>query len=282
MKNFANQQQKAKLFFDLHHSGELLILPNIWEPLGALLLQEIGYKAIATASASMAFTQGHLDGEKMTFDDFLSQVTKIANAVSIPVSVDFESGYSDSNEQLSQHINTLIDAGVIGINIEDSDKKTHRLLDYKTQAAKIKTIRETAQERDIHFFINARTDTYIYRKESSAEDILAETIERGLSYKEAGADCLYPIVMKKLQDIQTTVEAVKLPVNILTLQGIPSFNTLQKIGVARVSLGPALLKYAIKSMKELAEQLQHKEGLEAITENPITSDFLEALIKNAK
>lgn len=260
----------------------MLILPNIWEPLGALLLQEIGYPAVATASAAMAYTNGYLDGEHITFAEFLSQVKQITDAVSIPVSVDFESGFADTDEQLTKNIEDLIDAGVIGINIEDSDKKNHSLLDLETQVSRIKTIRKTAQSKGVHLFINARTDVYIYKKELSPEQRLAETIQRGSAYKEAGADCFYPIVMKEEFDIQATINALKMPVNILTLLGIPDLQTLEQIGVARVSLGPSLLKYAIKSMKHLAEKLQHKNGLDEITQNPITSDYLEGLIKQSK
>ncbi|MCO6495148.1 MAG: isocitrate lyase/phosphoenolpyruvate mutase family protein [Bacteroidetes bacterium] len=270
--------QKAKSFFDLHHSDSMLILPNIWEPVGALLLQEIGYKAVATASAAMAFTNGVLDGEKITLDELIPQIAKIAKSVEIPVSVDFESGFAENNEQLAKNIEALIDIGVVGINIEDSDKKNHSLISAEKQISKIKTIKEVAQKREIPFFINARTDIYIYKKEKSPESKLKESIERGLAYKEAGADCFYPIVMKNLEDIQATVESLKMPVNILTLPGIPDLQTLEDIGVARVSLGPSLLKYAVKAMKSLAEQLQNKKGLEEITQNPITSDYLEALL----
>lgn len=270
--------QKAKSFFDLHHSDSMLILPNIWEPVGALLLQEIGYKAVATASAAMAFTNGVLDGEKITLDELIPQIAKIAKSVEIQVSVDFESGFAENNEQLAKNIEALIDIGVVGINIEDSDKKNHSLISAEKQISKIKTIKEVAQKREIPFFINARTDIYIYKKEKSPESKLKESIERGLAYKEAGADCFYPIVMKNLEDIQATVESLKMPVNILTLPGIPDLQTLEDIGVARVSLGPSLLKYAVKAMKSLAEQLQNKKGLEEITQNPITSDYLEALL----
>lgn len=135
----------------------------------------------------------------------------------------------------------------------------------------------------ISLFINARTDVYIHGNEFEiAEAKLEETIKRGLAYKNAGADCFYPIVMRREQDIKKTVEQLQMPVNILTIPGIPDLNILNQIGVARVSLGPSFLKIAIKAMKELAIKLSKFEGLSEITENEITSDYLKNLVAQKK
>lgn len=274
-------KQRAEQFRQLHHSRKLLILPNIWELLGALLLQELGYEAVATASASMSFANVVHDGENIPLPELLEQLQKITSAVNIPVSVDFEKGYADSNTQLAENINALIDVGVIGINIEDTDKITHQLLPIEVQSEKIKLIRATAAARDIPFFINARTDVYIHTEGLSEDEKLQETIKRGKAYKQAGADCLYPIVMRNYEHIKTAVEQLQMPINILSLSGIPDLKTLNEIGVARLSLGPSFLKIALQAMKNLAVQLQNYEGLESIIQNTITSDYLNKLIEKA-
>src|SRR5215212_5032334 len=123
--NTLSQQQKAKQFYDLHHSGKLLILPNIWDCLGAMLLEDLSYPAIATASASIAFTNGYDDGENIPFDVLLTLLKKIVSSVNVPVTADLESGYAENDIRLQENIKKLIDTGVVGINIEDVDKRTN-------------------------------------------------------------------------------------------------------------------------------------------------------------
>ena len=114
------------------------------------------------------------------------------------------------------------------------------------------------------------------------ENKLEATIKRGLAYKDAGADCFYPITMNKIDEIKQVVDAVQMPVNIIPVPGIPALNELQDIGVARVSLGPSFLKTAIQAMKKLAVKLQQNEGIDDIIENEITSAYLHELVKKAK
>ena len=273
------QQEKAKQLYDLHHANGLLILPNIWDVLGALLLEDIGYPAIATASASIAYSNGYNDGENISFTDALNIIKRIANSVNVPVTADIESGYAENEMQLEKNIRALIEAGIVGINIEDTDKKTKTLLPAEIQAEKIKLIKKIAAEMNVSLFINARTDTFIHEKNfDSPQQRLEETIQRGLAYKAAGADCFYPILFNKEDEIAVIVEAVKMPVNILMAPGIPELNVLETIGVARVSLGPGFLRYAIKTMKELAIRLQHYEGVNEVTNNNITSEYFKKLV----
>lgn len=278
MKVDSNHIKKTESFFNLHHSGNILVLPNIWEPLGALLLEHLGYKAAATASASMSYTNAVADGENIPLNILLQQIKSITSAVSIPVSVDFVKGYADSNMRLEENIKYLIEVGTVGINIEDTDRYTNELLPIEFQCEKIKHIKLAAKKLGTPFFVNARTDVYIHGENFTSDEKLAETIKRGKAYKNAGADCFYPIVMREEQHIKSIVEELKMPVNILALSGIPTLKRLNEIGVARVSLGPGFLKIAIKAMKNLAQQLQNLEGLNEIVENEITSDYLKELV----
>ena len=272
------QKEKAQLFHRLHHTGKMLVLPNIWDPLGAILLESLNYPAAATASAAIAFANGYNDGEKIPFNELLALLKKIANSVSIPVTADVESGYADDNVQLQENIKLLIYAGIIGINIEDSDKKANTLFPIEIQCERIRLIRKVSDAIGVPLFINARTDVYLRGDFSTAVLKFDEMIKRGLAYKEAGADCFFPIALRQKEDIQSAVTELNMPINILTIPGIPDLKTLSSMGVARVSLGPSLLKIAIKEMKKLALELKDYRGLSAITENEITSDYLKNLV----
>src|SRR6476646_4705045 len=116
MSERLSQQEKAKLFYTLHHSKDLLVLPNIWDCLGAMLLESLGYPAIATASFAVAVTNGYKDGENIPFGDLLAILKKIAAGVNVPVTADIESGFAQGEEQLKKNIRKLIETGVAGIN----------------------------------------------------------------------------------------------------------------------------------------------------------------------
>lgn len=272
------QQQLADRFHALHHSGKLLILPNIWDPLGALLLESLDYPAVATASAAVAFAQGLADGEHLPFEDLRMILRKITDRVSIPVTADIETGYARYEAQLRQNIARLLDAGIVGINLEDTDLSTGALLPIEEQCHKIRLVAEEARTRGIHLFINARTDVLVSTDSPAGEQQLAEILKRGRAYKAAGADCFYPVTLSEEAVIKTVVEELAMPVNILTVPGIPPLERLQELGVARVSLGPAFLKYAIKHLRELAVKLQSQEGLAEILENEVSSQYLKDLV----
>lgn len=279
MTNNYTQKEKAQQLHELHHSGKLLVLPNIWDSLGAILLESLAYPAIATASASIAFTNGYNDGEHIPFEDVLNTIGKIVDSVNLPVTADIESGYANNDTQLEENIKRLLEKGIVGINIEDTDNKANTLYSVNIQCNRIRLIKKVADEMDIPIFINARTDVFLHGKNfSTPESKIDEIQKRGLAYKEAGADCFFPIGLRQYEDIHQLVTQLKMPINILTIPGIPDLQTLDKIGVSRVSLGPSFLKIAINSMKNLALQLKDYNGLSAITENEITTDYLKNLV----
>lgn len=279
--NKSTQVEKAKQLHQLHHSGKLLILPNIWDVLGAKLLEDLGYAAIATASAAVAYSNGYNDGENIPFTEVLHILERIAGSVNVPVTADIESGFATNEIELEKNMHQLIETGIVGINIEDTDKRTKTLLPVDVQRQKIKLIRRISLETNVPLFINARTDTYVHESNfASQQEQLEETIKRGNAYKDAGAHCFYPILLHNGQHIKAIVEAIKMPVNILMMPGIPEFSALQQMGVARISLGPGFLKYAVKAMKELAVKLQNHEGLADVAGNTITSEYLKHLVLN--
>jgi len=273
------QQEKAKRFYDLHHSGKLLILPNVWDCLGANLLESLHYPAIATASASVAFTNGFDDGQRISFDAVLAILKKITSSVTVPVSADIESGFAYNDEQLKQNIKQLLATGIVGINIEDTDKESNSIVPIEVQCEKIKLIKKVSEEMGVSLFINARADVYLRGKDFDTPELkFEEALKRGGAYKAAGANGFYPIGMTRREDIKRMVDQLQMPVNILTIPGIPELSVLNDIRVARVSLGPSFLKIAIKALKNLAIKLQNFEGLSDITENEITSAYVKDLV----
>ena len=273
------QQKKANQFYDLHHSKDLLVLPNIWDPLGAKLLEDLGYPAVATASAAIAFSNGYDDGENIPFENVLAILKRIAGSVNIPVTADIESGFAKTDEELKERIHRLIETGVVGINFEDSDKRTNELLPVQAQCQRIQVIKKAALEMNASLFINARTDVYVRGKGfDKPGSKMEEAIRRGQAYKSAGADCFFPLGVQSENEIKTIVEQLQMPVNIILIQGVPGLDVLHNIGVQRISLGPGFLKFAIKAMNMLATKLQRHEGLSDITGNEITSDYLKSLI----
>ena len=270
--------KSGDLLNDLHHNGKLLVLPNIWDPLSASLLERLGYPAVATASASIAFSNGYPDGEKFPFPELLNVLQRIVRMVKIPVTADIETGYANNKRRLSENIKKLVATGIAGINIEDSSADGDSLLSINAQCEKISLIKKTALAMGTTLFINARTDIYLKAGHLPGEEKLAATAQRGNAYKDAGADGFYPIFLKTKEDIENIVKAVALPVNILLLPGIPDFVTLQKAGVARISLGPGFLNIAINAMKNTAARLLLYGGMDEVKQNPVTMDYLNSLI----
>jgi len=279
MSTNPTQKEKALKLYALHHTGKLLILPNIWDALGAILLESLQFSAVATASASIAFSNGYNDGEQLPFADVLARLKQIANSVEVPVTADIESAYATTDAQLRNNINQLLDTGIVGINIEDTNTDTKSIYSLEEQCKRINIIKEVAQDRDIPLFINARTDVLIHGQLfKSEEEKFDEVVKRGLAYKEAGAACFYPILMKKEEDIKRLYELIEFPINVLTFPGIPPLKTLEEIGVARVSLGPNYLKLALKTMRDIATKLKDYDGLNEIINNDVTSDYVKSLI----
>lgn len=271
---------KATIFNQLHHNGKLLVLPNVWDPLSALLLEDLGYPAVATASASIAFANGYHDGQKIPFKNVLKNLKRIVESVNIPVSADIESGYATSNAELEENIKMLIDTGIAGINFEDSLHDKEGLVPLNDQCEKISLIKKLAGQMGTSLFINARSDVFLKSNKLTVENKMEELILRGKAYKHAGADGFYPMIVKEKAQIERVIQEVDLPVNVILLPGIPDFEVLQNMRLARISLGPGFLKIAINAMKNLGEKLLRFEGMDEIINNPVTGEYLNHLLKD--
>lgn len=274
-----SQQEKARIFRSLHHSERVLVLPNAWDVPSARIFENAGFPAIATSSAALSVSLGYPDGEKIEKGELFLAIKRIATALAVPLSADIESGFGSTVDQLTGTIRSVIDAGAVGINIEDiADFANKSLVPLEKQIERIKAIKSVSDSSRIPLVINARTDAFRF----SAGDEKArfeEAIRRSIAYADAGADCLYPMGLTDRELISVFVKAVDRPVNIMARRGAPTIPELEKIGVARVSLGPGPIYAAMGLLNRIASELKERGTYEMMLDGAITFDELNALAR---
>jgi 2-methylisocitrate lyase-like PEP mutase family enzyme len=250
----ANQAAKANLFRDLHRGPKILVLPNAWDVASARILENAGVAAIATTSAGVAFTLGYPDGQKISREEMLAVVGRIAAKVKVPVTADIEAGYGNRPEDAALTARAVIEAGAVGLNLEDG-ADDGQLVDLSLQLEKITAVRESSRKMGVPLVLNARTDVYL-RGAGKPEARFGETVKRLIAFQEAGADCLFAPGVRELEVISRLVHELQHPVNILAGPGSPSIPELQKIGVARVSLGSSTMRATLGLVQRIANELQ--------------------------
>ena len=249
-------------FKDLHKAGHLFVLPNIWNVASALIFQEKQFPAIATSSAAIAASLGYPDGEGMHFSEYLFIIRRIRSAVQLPLSVDIEMGYGGSDEEIYANILQLINLGVVGINIEDSTihRSTRALKDAALFAKTISYIRNRLQSEGLDLFINIRCDTFILNVDNQLE----ETLHRLRIYETTGADGIFLPCICSEDDIAAVIQHTTLPLNVMAIPGLPGFETLNKLGVKRVSMGNFLFNKTYDNIKDLAQKITTDNNVSAI------------------
>ncbi|RUL93414.1 isocitrate lyase/phosphoenolpyruvate mutase family protein [Verrucosispora sp. FIM060022] len=220
----------------LHRPGDPLVLPNAWDVGSARAVVEAGFGAVATASAAVSQSLGYADGEGTPLGEMFAAVSRITRAVTVPVTADLERGYGLPPVELVQR---LLDAGAVGLNLEDSAPNDGALVDPQEQAELLAGVRAAADAAGVPIVINARTDVFL-RKHGEPAGRLDEAIRRARRYLAAGADCVYPIMLADPTELRTFVEAVAAPVNVLARPAAPVPAELAALGVARISYGPGL------------------------------------------
>lgn len=244
-----DQGNRAEQFRALHAKGDPLVLYNIWDAGGAKALAEAGAAAAATGSWSMAAAHGFADGEDIPLDFVVQIVERIAETVSLPLSVDFEGGYATAPEDVARNVRRIIQAGAVGINFEDRIVRGEGLHTVQGQVERIKAVRGAADEEGTPLFINARTDLFLGTDPSTHPARLDEAIARAAAYKEAGADGFFIPGLSDLGLIKKIVESVSLPVNVMMIGELTSIRTVADLGVARASFGPAPYFSALSDLK---------------------------------
>ncbi len=266
------QIKRAEKFRRLHQDPKLLVLPNIWDPLGARMLESLGYPAVATASAAVAFSLGYDDGEKIDFETMLETIRRIAASVDVPVSADIEGGYAETAEGVAGNVRQALLAGAVGINLEDSVGGEGKLRHVDDQCERIRAVREMAQGEGIPLLINARVDVFLREGIESRSDRIDETVARARAYVEAGADCIYPIGPGDPATLKPILEEVRAPINVYASTAAAPMRELETLGVSRLSLGPGMIRASVTTMKRVAERLLDYGSYEPFTNDVLSSD----------
>ncbi|MCU6192588.1 isocitrate lyase/PEP mutase family protein [Enterobacter sichuanensis] len=222
-------------FADLHNPHDPILIANVWDAASAVAAQEAGYQALGTSSAAIASTLGYEDGQGMPFDELFYMVTRIQAVSKLPLSVDMEAGYGDSAEEIAANLRRLAQTGVAGVNLEDSRviNGVRQLDDASDFSRILSTVCDALRSENCRLFLNIRTDTYLL----GHKDALQETISRGQRYKAAGADGLFVPCLTSEKDISLIAQASGLPLNVMCMPGLPSFDRLKRAGVSRISMG---------------------------------------------
>ena len=252
----AQQQAKAASFRVLHSGRETLLLPNVWDVASARLIEESGFKAAATSSAGIAFSLGYPDGQRISREEMLAVIARIAKAVRVPVTADVEAGYGKTPEDAGRTARAVVEAGAVGMNLEDAiGDSPSVLVELPLQLEKIRAVREMASRLRIPLVLNARTDMYLLQIGDPAERY-DETVRRLSAFREAGADCVFAPGLRDAPTIGRLVADLKCPINILAGPGSPSVPELSKLGVARVSLGSATMRATVGCLRRIARELR--------------------------
>lgn len=233
------------------HGGQMLVLANAWDAGSAKVVAEAGFPAVATTSAAIAEMLGYPDGQGAPWEEMFAAAERIARAVPVPVTVDAEAGYEMRPREL---VERLLDIGVVGCNLEDTDHRAGGLIEASAHAEWLAEVRSAADDFAVPIVINARVDTFLPPSGIPESDRLAEAIRRGRLYRDAGADCIYPIGVRTGSDIATLVTELACPVNGNTGDNL-DLATLRELGVARVSYGPRFYRAALANLKTTVQDL---------------------------
>jgi 2-methylisocitrate lyase-like PEP mutase family enzyme len=258
------QTSKTIQFRQLHRGPGVLILPNAWDVASARIFEDAGFPAIATTSAGIAFSLGYPDGQRIPREEMLARVGRIVRAVQVPVTADVESGYGSTPEDVAKTTRELIQAGAVGMNLEDAGVRPDQPLgDLQLAVEKIKAAREAAMQMRAQIVVNGRTDVYLLPGGNPDADY-AETLRRVVAFREAGADCVFVPGLKDAETIERLLNAVGCPLNILAGIGTPSIPELAKLGVARVSVGSGPMRATLGLLRRVAEELRGTGTYEAL------------------
>ena len=233
---------KAQTLRRLHVPGKPLVLPNAWDAASARLVEKAGFPVVATSSNATGAVLGYDDGEATPVDEVLAYVARIVRAVNVAVTVDFERGYRLAPAVL---VERLAASGAVGLNLEDSDPTSGRMIDPTEQAGFLAAVRVAAAAAGIDLVINARVDSFLRGEQ------ISDAIERGRRYLAAGADCVYPIGAPP-DALDDLVAQIPSPINVGYAPGTLTLAQLAEVGVARISFGPSLQRHLYSNFEAQA------------------------------
>jgi len=271
------QERKAEAFRAMHRGPSTLLLPNVWDVASARIIEDAGFGALATTSAGIAFSLGYPDGQKIPREEMLARVGRIVRAVKVPVTADGEAGYGPRPEDAARTAAGVIEAGAVGMNLEDgTGDPEHPLVDLSLQLEKIRAIREAALKTSVLLVLNARTDVYLDQV-GAPETRYAETIKRAIAFRDAGADSVFVPGLRDSATIAQLVRDARCPVNILAGPGSPSVPELERLGVARVSLGSGPMRATLGLLRRMAQELKNSGTYTTLEGAPAHADVNKML-----
>lgn len=225
--------ETAAAFRRLHEGPEPLLLPNAWDAGSARLMESLGAKAVATTSAGVAWTHGYPDGDVLPVRMLVSTVVAITRAIRVPLTVDVEGGYSDEPSAVEETVARVVEAGAVGINVEDGSNAPDLL------CLKIERAKRAGSHFGIDLFVNARTDVYL-RGLAPGDKRVQETLARAKLYREAGANGIFVPGLREAAEIRAVAADAGLPLNVMAWPGLPAATELARLGVRRLSAGSGI------------------------------------------
>ena len=249
-------------FKKIHNQTQSLIIGNVWNVQSAKVCEKLNFQAIGTSSAAIAHSLGYEDGEQMPFSDLLFIVDKISKSVTLPLSVDIEFGYGNTATEIANNIISLEKLGVVGINIEDSffqngERKLKNILQFSQLLQEVKDI---LTQHKISIFFNVRCDAFLL----NVQNALEVATERIKSFEKSAADGIFLPCITKQNDIATIVSETKLPLNVMCMPELPNFETLEKLGVKRISMGNFLNGYAYTSLENITAKILAEQSFNVL------------------
>ena len=265
---------KADLLRSLHAGPEILLLPNAWDVASARVFEEAGFPAIATTSAGIAASLGYPDGERISRGEMAKAIGRIAAAVRVPVSADLEGGYGPIIKAVRQSVEAAVEAGAVGMNLEDGTRDRVRpLRDIDDQCERIRAARGVSAD----LVINARTDVYI-GSNLAERSRFAEAVKRANAYRKAGADCLFVPGVTDRETIRQLVKAIDGPLNVLAGAGTPPVAELRELGVRRLSMGSGAMRAALGLAWKIAKEFRESGTYESLTRDALSYADVNALL----
>ncbi|REK11603.1 MAG: isocitrate lyase/phosphoenolpyruvate mutase family protein [Planctomycetota bacterium] len=261
------QAEKAEAFRALHHRDTAFIIPNPWDLGTARVLEQLGFEALATTSAGLAFSLGKRDTQ-VGCVGVLHHARDMAASVEVPLSADLENGFGDAPEVVAETIRQSAQTGLVGGSIEDSTgRRDDPIYEESLAVDRIRAAVESARALAFPFTLTARSENYLVGRPD-----LAATIRRLQLYQDAGADVLYAPGLTSEDDIATLVRSVDRPVNVLAGLSGTSFTlaSLSALGVRRISIGSGLYRAAFGPLLRAAKQMREQGTFATIADEPVT------------
>jgi 2-methylisocitrate lyase-like PEP mutase family enzyme len=262
----------------MHDRSKILVLPNAWDAASARIFEAAGFRAVATTSAGVSNVAGYPDGEVIPRSDMVTITRWIARALEVPVTADIESGFGATPEEVGETVRMIIDAGAVGINLEDSLRGAQRELRTTADAVeRIRAARSASERAGVPIVINARTDVFLLGIGEKTERF-DNAVKRLNSYRAAGADCLYPMGIFDAETIARLTNSINGPVNVMGWPGAPSAAELERLGVARVSTASGPSRFAMSAAKTAAEHLARTGSFDIFGGGTMTHQEANALM----